>query len=336
MKFCLIEQKFPTPLVSHHWEQGTAWYEPLPPDIQKELLNWRTQLPKISAIHIPCCYSPVGSEIVDWQLIGFSDASEKAYCGVSYLRSKTVLTLPAESSPPLLWQKHLSHKSRRLPHPVLNFEELICCQLWWWNISKKPCASWLKEDTSNWQSKISAPPTLETLYSSGVNETSLQLKERKEVTLEVQNITTASDKSKPVIDNQRYWSYLYLLRVTAWVFHVIIRSHLFSSTPLSVAQLSKAKIWLFKKAQAKMFPDAVETLQKEKPLPLSHSLQPLNPFIDADSLLRVGGCLLQSQKDYHSHHPLIVHGKHHLTSLIIQSEHKCLCHAGPKLTLGSL
>lgn len=69
------------------WERGTAWDEPLPPDNQKEWLNWRTQLPEISAIRIPRCYTPVGSDIVDRQLIGFSDASEKAYCGVVYLRS---------------------------------------------------------------------------------------------------------------------------------------------------------------------------------------------------------------------------------------------------------
>ena len=171
------------------------------------------------------------------------------------------------------------------------------------------------------------------LYSSGIDEASLQLKERKEVTLQV---TTASDKAKPVIDIERYSSYMHLLRVTGWVFRVVTRTHLFSSTPLSVAELSKAKIWLFKQAQAKMFPDAVETLQKKKRLPLSHSLQPLNPFLDADGLLRVGGRLSKSQKDYHSRHPLILNGMHHLTSLIIQSEHKRLCHAGPKLTLGSL
>jgi len=69
------------------WERGTAWDEPLPPHIQKEWLNWRTQLPEISAIRIPRCYTPVDSEIVDRQLIGFSDASEKAYCGVVYLRA---------------------------------------------------------------------------------------------------------------------------------------------------------------------------------------------------------------------------------------------------------
>ena len=41
-------------------------------------------------------------------------------------------------------------------------------------------------------------------------------------------------------------------------------------------------------------------------------------------------------KDYESQHPLILHGKHYLSTLIVQSEHKRLCHAGPKLTLGSL
>ena len=85
-----------------------------------------------------------------------------------------------------------------------------------------------------------------------------------------------------------------------------------------------------------MFPDTVETLKKEKRLPLANSLQHLNPFLDADGLLRVGGRLSQSQKDYQARHPVILHGKHHLASLIIRSEHERLCHAGPKLTLGSL
>ena len=41
----------------------------------------------------------------------------------------------------------------------------------WWN-----GPSWLKEDPPNWHPKISAPPSLETLYSSGIDEASLQLK----------------------------------------------------------------------------------------------------------------------------------------------------------------
>ena len=91
-----------------------------------------------------------------------------------------------------------------------------------------------------------------------------------------------------------------------------------------------------KQAQGQTFSDTVEKLKKGKPQPLSNRLQPLSPFLDADGLLRVGGRLSQSHKAYHSRHPVILHGKNHLTSLIVQIEHKRLCHAGPKLSLGSL
>ena len=112
---------------------------------------------------------------------------------------------------------------------------------------------------------------------------------------------------KPVIDIQRYSSFTQLVTVITWVFRVVTCSKLFSSTPLSVNELSKAKVWLFKQAQTQTFSDAVEKLKKGKPLPLSNPLQPLNPFLDADGLLRVGGRLSQSHKAYHSRHPVILH-----------------------------
>ena len=91
-------------------------------------------------------------------------------------------------------------------------------------------------------------------------------------------------------------------------YFVLLRSYLFTSTHLSVAELAKAKTWLMKYSQAEMFPDAVETLRKGKQFPLSNSLQPLNPFLGADGLLRVGGRLSQPLKDYHSRHPVILYG----------------------------
>ena len=117
---------------------------------------------------------------------------------------------------------------------------------------------------------------------------------------------------------------------------MVTRSNLFSTTPLAVSELPKAKTWLIKQAQAQMFPNTVKLLRKKNPLPLSDPLQSLNAVLDKDGLLRVGGRLSQSMKDYESQHPLILHGKHYLSTLIVQSEHKRLCHAGPKLTLGSL
>ena len=64
------------------WKQGIGWDESLPPDIQRHCMNWRESLVKLSNLRIPRCYAPIHCQIVDQQLIGFSDASEKAYCGV--------------------------------------------------------------------------------------------------------------------------------------------------------------------------------------------------------------------------------------------------------------
>ena len=189
----------------------------------------------------------------------------------------------------------------------------------------------MKEDPSSWPSKFTAPPTIESLSSLGIQRDVLQLKERNEITLQ-----TVTSKPGPVIDILKFSSYSHLIRVAAWVFRVVTCSNLFTHTPVTVSELSKAKIWLSKQAQVQMFPDTMEILKKGQPLLLSNPLRPLNPFLDADGLLRVGGRLSQSQKDFQSRHPIILHGKQHLTALIIESEHKRLCHAGPRLTLGSL
>ena len=228
------------------WEQGTTWDEPFPPDIQKEWLIRRTQLPEISSICIPRCYIPVSSTIVTRQVIEFSDASEKAYCGVVYLRSldtaggvytslimaKTRFapikkaTLPrlelcgaqllsqlmkhlqeifavptsnlyafTDSTIVLYWiygrsQRFKTFEANRIGEiqdnvppekwaHVISEENpadvgsrgilpggIIDHDLWWSG------PSWLKEDPSNWHSKVSAPPSLETLYSSGIDKAS--------------------------------------------------------------------------------------------------------------------------------------------------------------------
>jgi len=49
------------------------------------------QLSEISAPRIPRCYAPVNVQTVDRQLIGFSDPSEKAYCGVVYVSIDTAV-----------------------------------------------------------------------------------------------------------------------------------------------------------------------------------------------------------------------------------------------------
>ena len=52
----------------------------------KVWLQWRSELKCLSERHIPRCYFPKEAYIVAVDLHGFSDASERAYAGVVYLR----------------------------------------------------------------------------------------------------------------------------------------------------------------------------------------------------------------------------------------------------------
>ena len=78
-------------------------------------------------------------------------------------------------------------------------------------------------------------------------------------------------------------------------------------------------------------------MEKHTQLPSSSRLLTLRPFIDARGLLRVGGRqgILQDIR-YEARHPLILHGRHPLTNLIIHTEHVRLLHAGPTLLSASL
>ena len=73
-------------LLQSLWSAKIGWDDLVPDNIVEEWSKWRSQLPMLSNHHVPRCYYPKGANITSAQLHGFSDASEKAYSGVVYLR----------------------------------------------------------------------------------------------------------------------------------------------------------------------------------------------------------------------------------------------------------
>lgn len=69
---------------------------------------------------------------------------------------------------------------------------------------------------------------------------------------------------------------------------------------------------------------------------LKGNLAGLNPFLDSEGLLRVGGRLDNSDLPYSQKHPIILPRSCHLTKLIILDAHINLLHAGPRLILSYL
>ena len=84
------------------------------------------------------------------------------------------------------------------------------------------------------------------------------------------------------------------------------------------------------------FSTEIAALSSNHCLPSSSSLVNLHPFLDSNKILRVSGRDQNSKLSYTAMHPVILHGKHAITKLIIVAEHLRLLHTRPTLLTSSL
>ena len=87
---------------------------------------------------------------------------------------------------------------------------------------------------------------------------------------------------------------------------------------ISVEKLQEAEQWLIKQEQKKYYQRELQDLSNKKPLSKKSSIYDLNPFIDEEGLIRVGGRLRRASLEYASRHQIILPKQSHLTVLIIR------------------
>ena len=75
--------------------------------------------------------------------------------------------------------------------------------------------------------------------------------------------------------------------------------------------------------QTKCYTSERELLHGQE-FPRNSSLVQLKPFMDSDSLLKVGGRLQHAEMDYDARYPIVM-GKRHLTS------YSCITSTGPRM-----
>ena len=88
-----------------------------------------------------------------------------------------------------------------------------------------------------------------------------------------------------------------------------------------------SKETLIKSTQRDYFQDEIKLLKKVTSIPKSSKLYPLTPFLDNTGIMRIKGCLENSDLSYESGHPVILPGCW-LARLLVRDNHKSMHHAG--------
>lgn len=104
---------------------------------------------------------------------------------------------------------------------------------------------------------------------------------------------------------------------------------------LRACEVDHAMKALIKISQRESFSQEIQNLEGKNPR-VAKGIANLNPFIDENGFLRVGGRLQLSYLDYAKKHPILLSAKHRFTLLLFEAEHKRLLHAGPQMLLSSI
>nr|XP_033200220.1 uncharacterized protein LOC117162454 [Bombus vancouverensis nearcticus] len=129
---------------------------------------------------------------------------------------------------------------------------------------------------------------------------------------------------------ERYSSWPKLIRIIARCLRW--RQERNRSAPLTVTELRITHNELIKLLQNIHFSEEIRTLQKDRNAAIKGKLTRLNPFIDKEGILRVGGRLSHSSMTFAQKHPIVL-PKSSVTTRIIEHEHKIHMHSGTQATL---
>ncbi|XP_037297855.1 uncharacterized protein LOC119190306 [Manduca sexta] len=102
---------------------------------------------------------------------------------------------------------------------------------------------------------------------------------------------------------------------------------------ITTSELESSLLKCIKIAQKEEFIKEIENLLKKRNISKESKLKTLNPYLDENNVLRVGGRLRNSNLSYDQKHPIILDTNGHLTYLIVAEAHRKTLHGGIQLML---
>lgn len=197
-------------------------------------------------------------------------------------------------------------------------KELMGHPLWWTG------PSWLKQDSQGWP------------QPKAIQQVALEEKPQKEYCGVIKTVKKDVDTISTLISRQSSW--FTLKKIMAYALRFIHNCRQRDGQRhgnLKTIELKEAETALIKTAQREFAP-TIRRILDNSPLDGQNHLIKLNPFVDTQGMIRVGGRIENATIPYESRHPAIIPRDHEIAELIIQDIHTTYNHAGGQLTLNIL
>ncbi|XP_067634860.1 uncharacterized protein [Eurosta solidaginis] len=147
--------------------------------------------------------------------------------------------------------------------------------------------------------------------------------------------------SNNLIDFNRFSTYIRLKRATAWVFRFIDRTRGRSSGDghfgLTSDKLNTAEAYLCRQSQLADYAMELKQLQDNQAVSHESPIRDLLPYLDTNSVMRVGGRIqAASWLPLDAIHPIVLPPKHRVTLLIVSHYHRKMKHQNTEATIGEV
>lgn len=195
-----------------------------------------------------------------------------------------------------------------IPSRGMNAADLVSSSLWWSG------PAWLVLSSDSWPSVPIDNPTED------------QCEER------IQSLLIQEKSHMLDILLEKYSSLRRIQRILGYCFRFVGNSRIHESQSrktgrfLNRTELDSSLTCIVKHVQGQHFQHEIKRLKEGLPLP--RQLRKLDPFMDEQGVLRVGGRLSRSGLEFEHKHPALLPRHSRLTSLIIEAIHLENCHAG--------
>lgn len=108
------------------------------------------------------------------------------------------------------------------------------------------------------------------------------------------------------------------------------------SHPITLDELDASQRQLIRLVQGELFPEEIKSLREKGKIGKGNHILRLNPFLDSQDLLRVGGRLTNSIIPFSQKHPIILRDSHHFARLVASDVHQRTLHGGQQIMIAEI